>query len=363
MPFDLSDVFFITTANTMDPIPRPLRDRMEIIEMSGYTEQEKMGISKGYLVSRELEKHGLTKEFIRFDDESMLSMIREYTREAGVRNLERTIETVCRKIATAAVKNKKDEKITVKKDSLHGYLGPSRYRFGIAEEEDQVGVSTGMVWTEVGGDTIPIEVTVMKGRGNLTLTGMLGDVMQESAKAAMSFVRSRAADLGIDEAFYRKVDIHLHVPEGAVPKDGPSAGITIATALASALSGVAVKRDVAMTGEITLRGRVLPIGGLKEKLLAAKRAGMKKIIMPFDNKKDLEEIRTQIKEDLNMEFVFAKEMDEVIKEALTKVPDALADGAPKKSIRISMADIFEDTSSDETMHNKPSAGYEGQAFI
>ncbi len=323
LPFDLSDVFFITTANTMEPIPRPLRDRMEIIEMSGYTEEEKVGIAKGYLIIKEIEKHGLSKDLIEFEDDAVLSLVRQYTREAGVRNLERSIETICRKIATAAVKNKKDDKVVVKRADLASYLGPEKYRFGLAEESDQVGVSTGLVWTEVGGDTIPIEVTTMKGRGSLTLTGMLGDVMQESAKAAMSFVRARAEALGIDEAFYRKIDIHLHVPEGAVPKDGPSAGITIATALASALSGIPVKKDIAMTGEITLRGRVLPIGGLKEKILAARRAGIKKVIAPFDNKKDYEEIKVQFKEDLGMEFFFAKEMDQVLAEALVDPPEEI----------------------------------------
>jgi ATP-dependent Lon protease len=303
---------------------------MELIEMSGYTEEEKLGIAKEHLISRELEKHGLSKDMIVFDNEAVQSIIREYTKEAGVRNLERTIETVCRKIATEAVKNKKDEKVVVKKKDLQKYLGPLRYRYGIAEEEDQVGAATGLVWTEVGGDTVPVEVTVMKGRGNLILTGMLGDVMQESAKAAMSFVRSKAQALGLDETFYRKIDVHLHVPEGAVPKDGPSAGITIATALTSALSGVAVRKDVAMTGEITLRGRVLPIGGLKEKLLAAKRAGMKKVIIPEENKKDLIEVKEQVKQDLKLEFVLAKTMDDVLKEALIDVPKSLLDQRSEK---------------------------------
>lgn len=324
VPFDLSDVFFITTANIIDPVPRPLRDRMEIIEMSGYTEEEKTGIAKGYLISKEIEKHGLSNDLITFSGDAVMSIIREYTKEAGVRNLERMLETVCRKIATAAVKSKKDEKIEVKKEDLQQYLGPTKYRFGMAEEKDQIGVATGLVWTEVGGDTIPIEVTAMKGRGNLTLTGMLGDVMQESAKAAMSFVRARAEIFGIDETFYRKVDIHLHVPEGAVPKDGPSAGITIATALTSALAQIPVRKDIAMTGEITLRGRVLPIGGLKEKILAAKRAGIKKVIMPEENKKDFLEVKEQIKQDLNMEFVFVKSMDEVLKEALVNPPKGIS---------------------------------------
>lgn len=318
VPFDLSDVFFITTANTREPIPRPLQDRMEIIEMSGYTEEEKIGIAKGYLLPREIEKHGLKKGKIEFEEGALQTLVREYTREAGVRNLEREIATVLRKIATRTVREKEEKKSIIKTADLEGYLGAPHYRFGLAEEVDQVGTATGLVWTEVGGDTVPIEVTVMPGRGALTLTGQLGDVMQESAKAAMSFVRSRAKELGLDESFYRKLDIHLHVPEGAVPKDGPSAGITIATALTSALTGRPVKRDVAMTGEITLRGKILPIGGLKEKLLAAKRAGIKSVIIPQENKKDLDEIRKERPVDLIIHL--AKEMPEVLALALTKTP-------------------------------------------
>ncbi len=314
VPFDLSDVFFITTANTREPIPRPLQDRMEIIDMSGYTEEEKLGIAKGYLIPRELEKHGLKKGKVEIEEETLMAIIREYTREAGVRNLEREIATILRKIATKIVREKEEKKFTVKKEDLAEYLGAPKYRFGLAEEADQVGTATGLVWTEVGGDTTPVEVTVMPGRGNLTITGQLGEVMQESAKAAMSFVRSRAQQLGLEENFYRKLDVHIHVPEGAVPKDGPSAGITIAAALASALTGIPVRRDVAMTGEITLRGKVLPIGGLKEKLLAARRAGIKNVIIPQENKKDLEEIRKEIPPD--MSFHLVKEMDEVLGVAL-----------------------------------------------
>ncbi|MFA5112958.1 MAG: endopeptidase La [Candidatus Margulisiibacteriota bacterium] len=314
--FDLSDVFFITTANTREPIPRPLQDRMEIIEMSGYTEEEKLGIAKGYLIPRELEKHGLKKGKVELEEDALQQIVREYSREAGVRNLEREIGTIMRKIATKIVREKTDKRFTVKKSDLVDYLGAPKYSFGVAEETDQIGTATGLVWTSVGGDTIPIEVTAMTGRGNLTLTGQLGDVMQESAKAAMSFVRSRAAELGLEENFYRKYDVHIHVPEGAVPKDGPSAGITIATALTSALSGIPVRRDVAMTGEITLRGKVLPIGGLKEKLLAARRAGIKNVIIPHENKKDLDEIRKEIPADMN--FTLAKEMEDVLAVALAK---------------------------------------------
>ena len=346
VPFDLSDVFFITTANTIEPIPRPLRDRMEIIEMSGYTEEEKLGIAKDHLLPKALEKHGLSSDLITFEDKTLLLIIQEYTREAGVRNLERTIDTVLRKAATAMVKSKKDEKKHIKPEDLKEYLGPSRHSFGMVEELDQIGAVTGLVWTEVGGDTIPIEVTVMKGKGSLTLTGMLGDVMQESAKAAMSFVRSRATALGLDENFYRKVDIHLHVPEGAVPKDGPSAGITIATALSSALTGIPVRKDVAMTGEITLRGRVLPIGGLKEKILAAKRAGIKTVIFPDENVKDLEEIKKQFKGDLKLEFIPAKHMDDVLKVALTKVPKGILEHKEDK-VRSDLDISFEASSGEE----------------
>ncbi|MFH1826583.1 MAG: endopeptidase La [bacterium] len=312
--FDLSDVFFITTANTRDPIPRPLLDRMEVIQMSGYTEDEKLGIAKDYLIPRELEKHGLKKSQVEFEEEALFSIIREYTKEAGVRNLEREIATVLRKITTKIVKEEAGKKTVVTKEALTDYLGAPRFHYALAEEKNQIGSATGLAWTEVGGDTIPIEVTVMKGRGNLTLTGQMGDVMQESAKAAMSYVRSRAEKLGLEENFYRHYDIHIHIPEGAVPKDGPSAGITIAVALTSALTKFPVRRDVAMTGEITLRGRVLPIGGLKEKILAARRAGIKNLIIPRENKKDVEEIKKELPPDTNINYV--KEMDEVLSLAL-----------------------------------------------
>jgi ATP-dependent Lon protease len=316
--FDLSDVFFITTANQLDTIPRPLRDRMELIEMSGYTEEEKFNISKNYLIPRELLKHGLTKDQVVLDDDAMYTVIREYTKEAGVRSLERTIGSILRKLVTSIVKDKKTGVLTVKKSDLQEYLGAPRYRFGLAEEKDQIGSVTGLAWTEVGGETLPVEVTVMKGRGNLTITGQLGDVMQESAKAAMSCIRSRADALGIDEEFYRKTDIHIHVPEGAVPKDGPSAGVTIATAIASALTQIPIRHDIAMTGEITLRGKVLPIGGLKEKLLAAKRAGISEAIVPEENRKDIEELKDDLPKD--MKIYFAKEIEDVLSFALTRKP-------------------------------------------
>ena len=327
--FDLSDVFFITTANTQDPIPKPLRDRMEIIEMSGYTEEEKLGIMKGYLLPKELKNHGLKGDQVEFNEDALLSIIREYTKEAGVRSLERTIAAVLRKIATTIIRKKKEGKVTVRKEDLQEYLGAPKYRFGIAEEKDQVGAATGLAWTEVGGDTIAIEVTIMKGRGNLTLTGQLGEVMQESAKAAMSCIRTRAEMLGIDEDFHRKTDVHIHVPEGAVPKDGPSAGITIATALASALTQIPVRHDVAMTGEITLLGKVLPIGGLKEKLLAARRAGIVEVILPEENKKDLDEIKEEIPSDIKFHLV--KDVDEVLGFALIRKPGSKKkEEAPRK---------------------------------
>ena len=346
LPFDLSDVFFITTANTIDPIPRPLHDRMEIITMSGYTEEEKLHIAKEYLLPRGIQKHGLKESQVKIEDESLLEMIQSYTREAGVRNLERTIATVLRKIATQLIKTKEEDKVfVVNKNNVIEYLGAPRYHYGLAEKEDQMGVTTGLAWTEVGGDTLPIEVTTMKGRGTLTITGHLGEVMQESAKAAMSYVRSKCDELGIDENFYRKLDLHIHVPEGAVPKDGPSAGIAMATALVSSLCEIPARKDIAMTGEITLRGKVLPIGGLKEKLLAARRAGIKTVIIPFENEKDLNEIKEELPSD--MEFILAKETDEVLRKALTKDPFVY-----RKPIQIQKEEIKE----------SPADSIDGQMF-
>ncbi len=328
VPFDLSQVFFITTANTIDPIPRPLYDRMEIIRMSGYTEEEKIEIALRHLIPKEIGNHGLEKAGIEFEREALRKIVREYAKEAGVRNLQRTIDKILRKIAIKVVKGekKKEEKIIIKADDLKEYLGAAKHRFGIAEEKDQVGVATGMAWTEVGGETLPVEVTVMRGRGALTITGQLGDVMQESAKAALSYVRSRSKQLELDESFYRKYDFHIHVPEGAVPKDGPSAGITIATSLVSALTLQPIRKDIAMTGEITLHGKVLPIGGLKEKILAARRAGIKNIIFPYENKKDFDEIKTSIPKDITIYPV--KNMDEVLKIALVPLPAGMKKDFP-----------------------------------
>ncbi len=315
VPFDLTNVMFITTGNMADTIPGPLRDRMEIIYLSGYTSEEKLGIAKKYLLPKQLEEHGLTKKVLSITDAGLSLLISQYTREAGVRNLEREIANLCRKVAKRIAEGK-ERKFEVTEVNLHGFLGVPKFLPEEEMEHDEVGVSTGLAWTEAGGDIIYIEATTMMGKGHLTLTGQLGDVMKESAQAALSFIRSKASTLGIKEDVFSKVDIHVHVPAGAIPKDGPSAGITIATALASVLTGRAVNKNIAMTGEVTLRGRVLPIGGLKEKTLAAKRMGIKTVIVPKRNKKDLEEIPRYIKKD--MQFVFADSMDQVLKIALRR---------------------------------------------
>jgi len=315
IPYDLSKVMFITTANAMHNIPRPLLDRMEVLYISGYTELEKEKIAKQYLIPKQREEHGLAEDQLRINADAIRKIIREYTREAGVRNLERTIGTLCRKAARELVSGKKKRSVITARN-LSKYLGSERYRYGRAEEEDQVGAATGLAWTEAGGDTLNIEVSVLPGKGQLTLTGKLGDVMKESAQAAFSYIRSRAKELDIDPEFHEKHDIHIHVPEGAIPKDGPSAGITMATALVSALTRIPVSREVAMTGEITLRGRVLPIGGLKEKALAAHRAGITHVILPQENKKDLEDIPKSVRKDLT--FSLVNHMDEVLKLALVR---------------------------------------------
>lgn len=313
LPFNLSNVLFLTTANNLDTIPRPLLDRMEVISISGYTEEEKVNIAQRYLLGKQMEAHGLQKKNLKMGEEAIRCVINYYTREAGVRNLEREIAAVCRKAARTLVASGK-RSITVTPVNLEKYLGTRRFRYDKANEKDEVGLATGLAWTPVGGETLVIEVTLMSGNGKLELTGHLGEVMKESAKAAISFIRSRMEQLEIDKDFHNKFDIHIHVPEGAIPKDGPSAGITLATAMVSALTGRAVKKNVAMTGEITLRGRVLPIGGLKEKVLAAHRAGIDTIIVPMENKKDIEEIPDNVKSQLK--FVFATDMDIVLKTAL-----------------------------------------------
>jgi ATP-dependent Lon protease len=314
LDYDLSKVMFITTANTLDRIPRPLQDRMEIIRIAGYTELEKLSIAKKYLLEKQKEANGLTPENLVFTDNAILGVIRHYTKEAGVRNLEREIASICRKVAVEVVRKDRNARIQVGSKSLHKYLGPIKFRYGRAETEVKIGVTTGLAWTELGGELLATEVTIMPGKGQLIITGKLGDVMQESAQAAMSYVRSRAAELGLEKDFYQKLDVHIHVPEGAIPKDGPSAGITMATCLVSALMKIPVHNDLAMTGEITLRGSVLPIGGLKEKILAAHRAGIKKVLIPAENEKDIEEIPATVLKTVELELV--SHMDQVLKKAL-----------------------------------------------
>ena len=313
--YDLSQVMFVCTANVLQNIPRPLQDRMEIIQLPGYIESEKLQIARDYLVRKQLEANGLEEQHIEFPDAGLLEIIRYYTRESGVRNLEREIASVCRKVAREVVKQGDDVKKTrITPARVRKLLGERKFRHGEAEEDDRVGLCTGLAFTEVGGELLQTEVAVTPGKGKLVITGRLGEVMQESANAALSYVRSRAKQLGLTADFYSKVDIHIHVPEGATPKDGPSAGITIATAVASALTRVPVRANVAMTGEITLRGRVLPIGGLKEKLIAAHRGGIGTVVIPKENEKDLKEIPPHIKRGLTLLPV--EHMDEVLDAAL-----------------------------------------------
>jgi ATP-dependent Lon protease len=318
MPFNLSKVMFITTANAMDTIPRPLLDRMEVIRIAGYTEEEKLKIAQNYLVPKQVKDHGLKPENLILSEKAIRDIINYYTRESGVRNLERQIANICRKAVKRIVENK-IKVIRVSPTNLKKYLGNPQFRYEMANLKDEVGVARGLAWTMVGGDTLSIEVTPMKGSGKLVLTGQLGEVMKESAKAGLSYIRSIVDSLNIDPEFHTKLDLHIHIPEGATPKDGPSAGITMATAVISALTNIPVYRDVAMTGEITLRGRVLPIGGVKEKVLAARRAGITKVLMPLENKKDMEEIPENVRK--KMEFVFVDHMDEVLKHALKKDND------------------------------------------
>ncbi|TYP73875.1 endopeptidase La [Paenibacillus methanolicus] len=313
-PFDLSNVMFVTTANAIHNIPRPLLDRMEVLYIPGYTELEKLQIATRYLLPKQKKDHGLEPEQLTVTEDALQMVVREYTRESGVRNLEQQVASICRKAAKTIVSDAERKPIEADSATIKEWLGPPKFRYGMAEQSDQIGAVTGLAWTEVGGDTLVIEVTVLPGTGKLTLTGKLGDVMKESAQAAFSFTRSRAAELNIAPDFHEKNDIHIHIPEGAIPKDGPSAGITMATALISALTGRKVSRDVAMTGEITLRGRVLPIGGLKEKSLAAHRAGIRKVLLPKDNERDLRDIPESIRAD--MEFIPVAHMDEVLSHAL-----------------------------------------------
>jgi ATP-dependent Lon protease len=346
--YDLSNVMFVTTANTLN-IPPPLMDRMEIIRIAGYTEDEKIEIARRHLIPKILKEHALEAKEFSVDDDALKTVIRRYTREAGVRNLERELATLARKsVKELILSKKKSIKVTTK--NLEDFLGVPRYRFGEAEMEDLVGVVTGLAWTEVGGELLTIEGVMMPGKGRMTVTGNLRDVMKESISAAASYVRSRAVDFGIEPPLFDKKDIHVHVPEGATPKDGPSAGVAMVTAIVSTLTGIPVRRDVAMTGEITLRGRVLPIGGLKEKLLAALRGGIKKVLIPEENVKDLADIPQNVKSGL--EIMPVSRMDEVIRQALVRAPEpiewdeAKAAGNPPAPAEV----VEEDTSIIRTAH-------------
>ncbi len=318
VPFDLSKVMFICTANLEDPILPALKDRMEILELPGYTELEKLHIAHRFLIPKQLVENGIAKKNVTLTDDAVLEVIRKYTREAGLRNLERQIGTILRKIARD-VATGKHKKVIVTPSKLKRFLGPQRFHYELAEGDDEIGTATGLAWTASGGDILFVEASLVAGRGNLILTGKLGEVMQESAKAALTYARSRASTLGANERFYESRDIHIHVPAGAIPKDGPSAGVTMTIALVSAISGKPVKKDVAMTGEITLRGKVLPVGGIKEKVLAAHRAGVKKVILPKENEKDVEEVPQEIRQEL--QFVFAENIDEYINHTIVNSTD------------------------------------------
>lgn len=320
IPFDLSKVMFITTANTTDTIPRPLLDRMEIIQVPSYTVEEKVKIAEKYLVPKKIKEHGLKDENLTMSESTIRSMINYYTRESGVRNLEREIANVCRKVARKIVEGDAT-RLRITAGNIEGYLGKKRYRYDIIEGENEIGVTTGLAWTVVGGDTLFIETTVIPGSGKLVLTGQLGEVMQESAKAGISYIRSMSKELGINEDFYKENDLHIHIPEGATPKDGPSAGVTMCTAIISTLTNTPVRKDVAMTGEITLRGKVLPVGGIREKVLAAHRAGIKKVLLPADNAVDIEEIPINVRKKL--EFVLINNVSEALEHALVKTDDLI----------------------------------------
>jgi ATP-dependent Lon protease len=337
LDYDLSKVMFICTANTMGGIPLPLQDRMEVIRIAGYTDLEKISIAERYLIPKQKEMNGLQGVGVSFRRSAIKSLIHRYTKESGVRSLEREVGSICRKIAKDVLKTGGPSDLKaydVREKLVQKYLGPPRFRYGTAEEKDQVGLTTGLAWTELGGELLTVEAQVMPGKGKLMITGKLGEVMQESAQAAMSYVRSRAEPLGLDKRFLENVDIHVHVPEGAIPKDGPSAGITMATTLVSALCRIPVRKDVAMTGEITLRGRVLPIGGLKEKVLAAHRGGIKKVLIPKENAKDIRDIPKKVR--ALLQIVCVENADEVLREALAverpdeflKKPGAPAEAPP-----------------------------------
>ncbi|MEQ8497017.1 MAG: S16 family serine protease, partial [Gammaproteobacteria bacterium] len=328
--YDLSEVMFVTTANSLN-IPAPLLDRMEVIRISGYTEDEKVNIAQKYLIPKQIENSGLKDDEIRISEAAIRDVIRYYTREAGVRNLDREIATVCRKVVKGILQKPSEKTVQVSPKTIEKYLGVKKFRYGRAESEDRVGQVTGLAWTEVGGDLLTIEAVVVKGKGKEIYTGQLGDVLQESIKAAMTVLRRRARSLGIEPDFYASNDVHFHVPEGATPKDGPSAGVGMCTAMVSALTGIPVKASVAMTGEITLRGEVLPIGGLKEKLLAALRGGIEEVIIPHENERELKEIPANIKQGLTIRPV--RWIDEVFEIALQRMPEPLpADAAEGETI-------------------------------
>jgi len=327
VPFDLSNVMFITTGNMLDPIQPAFRDRMEIISLSGYTEEEKVEIAKRHLIPKQIEEHGLKKDQIQFSDEGIRAIINLYTQEAGLRNLEREIASVCRKVARQVASGEKKVR-KIHTDNLDQFLGRPKVFQDELLKRDQVGVATGLAWTPVGGDILFIEATAMKGKGALMLTGQLGDVMKESAQAALSYARSHAKEFGINEDFFAKHDIHIHVPEGSIPKDGPSAGVTLATAMLSLLTGKAVHRKIAMTGEITLRGEVLPVGGIKEKVLAARRAKIDTVVLPSLNKRDLEDVNETIRKE--MKFVFVDDVKSVFKAALLENEPAKTVRSPRR---------------------------------
>jgi ATP-dependent Lon protease len=334
LDYDLSEILFITTANTLPDIPLPLQDRMEIIRLPGYTEHEKYNIAIEFLVPKQIKLNGLKPEQINISKQAIYMIINRYTREAGVRNLEREISAICRKVARQILKNKEQKEIRVTEKSVNKFLGPPRFKKTEIEEKDHIGMVTGLAWTQVGGELLFVETLTMPGKGNVTVTGKLGEVMKESAQAAVSYVRSRAEQLNIDSSFYRKQDLHIHIPEGAIPKDGPSAGIAMCTSVVSALTKRPARRDVAMTGEITLRGRVLPIGGLKEKIIAAHRGGIKKVIIPKENEKDLRDIPSSISKQLTI--IPVEHLDEVLAHALV-----LGEGESlfqKQDVSFSMAD-------------------------
>jgi ATP-dependent Lon protease len=333
--FDLSKVMFIATANVLDPIPAALRDRLEVLELPGYTREEKQMIARQFLVKKELDEHGIKEDQCDITDEAIGEIVESYTREAGVRNLEREVANIIRGVAVKVAEDKLPEKETITAEKVAEYLGPQKYFLETAERTAEPGVATGLAWTPVGGDILFIEVSRMPGKGQLVLTGQLGDVMKESAQAAMSFVRSKTKWLGLDENFLEKQDIHIHIPAGAIPKDGPSAGVTLFTALVSMLTNKRVRSDVAMTGEITLRGLVLPVGGIKEKVLAAHRAGIKRVVLPHRNKKDLVDIPDQAKRE--MEMLFVSRMDELLPLVLVEMPDALL-AQPSFSMESSLGD-------------------------